>query len=294
MKNLLTVDLEDWFSVEALNHVIGPDKWDRQESVVVRNTHRVLEILSRRGFRATFFVLGWVADRYPHLIAEVASAGHEIACHSYHHQMVSSLTPEKFKDDTRRAIDAIAGAAGQTLRGYRSPSWGMKRDMQWAYDILDELGFEYDSSIYPIRHDIYGDPGAPRSAFKVPLSSGAHMIEIPASTVDVLSRRMAIGGGGWLRQFPYWFTNWGIKKLNRGGLPAVIYFHPWEIDVDLPGSKFFENVVKNRGSLKNWLRQYKNLTTMEAKIEKLFDDFAFITVGEYIDSLNHKTDEGQK
>ncbi len=294
MKNILTVDLEDWFSVEALNEVLGPDLWDKQESVVARNTYKILELFSVNEVRATFFVLGWIADRYPELIREVSAAGHEIACHSYHHQMVSSITPEQFRDDTKRAVDAIIDAGGQVPAGYRSPSWGMRRDMQWAFDILDELGFSYDSSIYPIRHDIYGDPDAPRSVFTVPLSSGSSMIEIPATTVEVLKRRVAIGGGGWLRQFPYWFTRWGIKKLNRQGMPAMVYFHPWELDHDLPGSGFITNVLKNKGSLKNWLRQYKNLTTMETKIEKLLDDFDFIPIREYIETLNTKTDEAQK
>jgi len=294
MKNILTVDLEDWFSVEALNNILGPEKWSDLESVVRRNTYKILGLFDRHKVRATFFVLGWIAERYPDLIRETAAAGHEISCHSYHHQMVSSLTPEQFRADTARAVEAIASAADRKPRGYRSPSWGMKREMQWAYDILDELGFEYDSSIYPIRHDIYGDPGAPRTAFYVPLSSGGSMIEIPATTVNVLRRRIAIGGGGWLRQFPYWFTRWGIKKINREGFPAMVYFHPWELDTDLPESNFFRNVIKNRGSLKNWLRQYKNLTTMETKIEKLLVDFDFTTVTEYIDSLNSKANEAQK
>ena len=289
MNNILTVDLEDWFSVEVLNDVLGPDRWDRQESVVARNTYKILDLFSRRGVKATFFVLGWIANRHPEIIREVSAAGHEIACHSYHHQMVSSLTPEQFRDDTRRAIDAIIDACGQAPAGYRSPSWGMTRNMQWAYEILHELGFSYDSSIYPIRHDIYGDPGAPRSAFTIPLSSGASMIEIPATTVEVFSRRVAIGGGGWLRQFPYWFTRWGIQKLNRQGMPAMVYFHPWELDGNLPGSNFITSVLINKGSLKNWLRQYKNLTTMETKIEKLLDDFDFVPVREYIETLNVKT-----
>jgi len=294
MKNILTVDLEDWFSVEVLNTVLGPEKWADLESVVRRNTYKILWLFDQHKVSATFFILGWIAERYPDLIRETAAAGHEIACHSYHHQMVSSLTPQQFRDDTRKALDAIMKASDRQPRGYRSPSWGMKRDMQWAYDILDELGFEYDSSIFPISHDIYGDPGAPRTAFRVPLASGGSMIEIPATTIDVLGRRMAIGGGGWLRQFPYWFTRWGIRKLNRQGSPAMIYFHPWELDTELPESNFFRNVIRKRGSLKNWIRQYKNLTTMQTKVEKLLTDFDFITVSAYIESLNSKANEARK
>lgn len=288
MNNILTVDLEDWFSVEVLSAVFAPEDWDKQESVVERNTHKILDIFSRHNVRATFFVLGWIAERYPELIGMVADAGHEIACHSFYHRMVSSLTADEFRADTDRALSAIVAASGRVPVGYRSPSWGIRIDMRWAYEIMAEFGFVYDSSVFPIAHDIYGDPSAPRTAYEVPLPSNRSIIEIPASTVGVLGRRLPIGGGGWLRQFPYWFTRWGIRKLNRSGVPAMIYFHPWELDPDLPGSGFIETVLRKRGSLKNWLRQYKNLVTMEAKIEKLLNDFDFVPAGEYIASLTLK------
>jgi len=294
MKNILTVDLEDWFSVEVLSDVLKRDQWENLQSVVGRNTEKILGLFERRRVKATFFVLGWIAEKYPELIRRVADAGHEIACHSYHHHMVSSLNPKQFRADTEKAREVIIDAGCPAPKGYRSPSWGMKQDMLWAYEILDDLGFEYDSSIYPIRHDIYGDPDAPCTAFRVPLPSGREIIEIPASTVDIMGRRMAIGGGGWLRHFPYWFTRRGIKKLNRRGVPAMIYFHPWELDRNLPGGSFVRSVIKNRSSFKNWIRQYKNLTTMEIKIEKLLIDFDFMTIRDYLDSVKPEAREAEK
>lgn len=276
MKNILTVDLEDWFSVETLQDRFDHEEWSDLEATVERNCYRILELFERHKVRATFFVLGWIADRYPKLVGDVSSAGHEIGCHSYYHRMVSSLDSDKFRDDTQLALDAILKACGQKPIGYRSPSWGMRRDMDWAYEVLAELGFRYDSSIFPIRHDIYGDPGAPRQAYEVQVSGDRNIIEIPASTVDFLGKRMPLGGGGWLRQFPYWFTRRGIKKLNRLGVPAMVYLHPWEIDPDLPRVKM---------SRKNSFRQYGNLESMQPKLQKLLDDFDFIPLSDYIDDL---------
>jgi len=280
MKNILTVDLEDWFSVEAFETVYEPKQWDGLTPVVERATDKILGMFARHRLRATFFVLGWVADRYPALIGRVADAGHEIACHSYFHQMVSSLTPEEFRRDTEMALDAIRRACGIRPIGYRSPTWGMRRDLPWAYDILSEYGFQYDSSVFPIRHDLYGDPGAPDRAYPVHLASGRTMIEIPASTVKAFGLRLPLGGGGWLRQFPYWFTRWGIRKLNREGLPAMVYFHPWELASDLPRVKL---------SLKNRIRQYGNLNTMEIKVENLLNEFEFGPISDYVAVLESQS-----
>lgn len=276
MKNVLTVDLEDWFSVEALNTYLDKDGWGELESVVQRNTTTILRLFAERKITATFFVLGWIADRYPDLVSRVASAGHEIACHSFYHRMVSSLTPEEFKKDTELAINAIIKACGQIPQGYRSPSWGMRRDMLWAYEIMAEFGFEYDSSIFPIHHDIYGDPGSPRRAHEITLPSGKTIIEVPASTITLFGGRFPVGGGGWLRQFPYRFTRWGIKRINREGVPAIIYFHPWELDNSIPRVKM---------DIKNRIRQYGNLNTMQTKVERLLGDFDFIPMKSYIDSM---------
>lgn len=277
MKNILTVDLEDWFSVETFGAIFTPDDWTKLQPVVEPTTEKILKLFARRGVSATFFVLGWVAHRYPGLVAAIADAGHEIACHSYHHRMVSSLTPEEFKKDTAMALNAIIAACGRIPAGYRSPTWGVRKDMAWAFDILADFGFKYDSSIFPISHDLYGDPRAPREPFVVTTTSGKTILEVPASTIVMLGRRIPVAGGGWLRQFPYWFSRWAIKKLNRDGVPAMIYFHPWELETNIPRVDI---------SLKNRIRQYGNLSTMLRKVERLLDDFDFTTLGEYIASLD--------
>jgi polysaccharide deacetylase family protein (PEP-CTERM system associated) len=281
MKNILTVDLEDWFSVEIFTAVFNHGAWEELKSMIEPNTEKILGMFRSRRVKATFFVLGWVADRYPDLIARVAEEGHEIACHSYYHRMVCSLTPEEFKKDTDMAIEAVVNACGRVPSGYRSPSWGMKGDMTWAYEILKEKGFSYDSSIFPIRHDIYGDPGAPREIYRVTLPSGGSIMEIPASTVIIFGRRFPIGGGGWLRQFPYWFTRWSIRRLNREDIPVVVYFHPWELDTEIPRLKL---------DLKNRIRQYGSLNTMETKVKNLLRDFDFVPIRDYIKSLNVQQD----
>ncbi|MCP4566255.1 MAG: DUF3473 domain-containing protein [FCB group bacterium] len=277
MKNILTVDLEDWFSVETFQKIIAPKDWLTQKPTVESATDKILNLFQKRNVRATFFVLGWIADQYPDMVARVAGAGHEIACHSYYHRMVCSLSPEEFKADTNMAVNAIFKACGVHPNGYRSPSWGIRRDMTWAFEILAEFGFKYDSSIFPIQHDIYGDPTAPRRVHEITVSSGKRIIEIPASTVMVFGRRLPLGGGGWLRQFPYWYTRWGIRRLSRENMPVIVYFHPWELDPDIPRVDL---------KMRDRFRQYGSLKTMEYKVENLLSDFDFFTVSEYIDSLS--------
>jgi len=274
--NYLTIDVEDYFQVSGFEHVVGFMKWDSYPLRIEATINRILKILNDYGVNATFFVLGWIAEKYPHLVAAAADAGHEIACHSFYHRMVSSLSPDEFKRDTELAINAIVKACGQIPKGYRSPSWGMRRDMQWAFDILDELGFIYDSSIFPIRHDIYGDVSAPKRPFEIAVKSGRTIVEVPATTLNILGSAIPLAGGGWLRQFPYWFTRWGIKKLNSANSAAMTYMHPWELDPDIPRVKL---------DIKNRIRQYGNLNTMQIKLERLLDDFDFIPMIDYITIL---------
>ncbi|MCK5127200.1 MAG: DUF3473 domain-containing protein [candidate division Zixibacteria bacterium] len=279
MKNILTVDLEDWYSVEIFQSVFPREQWPDLESVVERNTEHILELFHKKSVKATFFVLGWIAEKYPHLVAAVSDAGHEIACHSFYHRMVSSIDEEEFKKDTEMALNAIVKACGQIPKGYRSPSWGMRREMHWAFKVLHELGFEYDSSIFPIKHDIYGDPKSPRRPYEIKIKSGGSLIEIPASTVEFLGVKIPVAGGGWLRQFPYWFTKWGIKKLNKNNTAAMTYFHPWELDINIP---------RVRLDLKNSVRQYGNIKSMQYKIERLLDDFDFVPMIDYIRLLREE------
>jgi len=292
MKNLLTVDLEDWFSVEPLLKSIPRETWKDQISVVKRSTREVLDLFDKHDHvKATFFVLGWIADQYPDLIQEVADRGHEIACHSYYHRMVSSLTPDEFKRDTDKAINAIVKACSRIPLGYRSPSWGIRPDMSWAFEILADFGFEYDSSISPIKHDIYGHPTARKAAYEIVTSSGKTIVEIPASTIIIQRRIVSIGGGGWFRQHPSWFTRWGIRKLNGRGMPVVIYFHPWELDRELPEKRLWTYRKKKRGSLKNWARQYMGNITMKPKLEKLLRGFEFGPIKDSLDLLQARRKE---
>ncbi len=280
MKNLLTVDLEDWFSVEVLKDALPPETWEKQESVVERNTIEVLDLFDAHGVKATFFVLGWIADRYPELIQEVARRGHEIACHSYYHRMVSSLTPDEFRRDTDLALEAIVKACSRIPVGYRSPTWGIKSDMIWAYNILAELGFVYDSSVHPVRHDIYGHYGGPREPHEVPTAQGRGIIEIPALSAHDGN---AVSGGGWLRHRPYWYTKGQIKRLNEERkMRAIVYFHPWELDRNLPANRLWHVLKKKHMPLKDWTRHYMGVASMKKKVQKLLADFKFIPMEEFV------------
>jgi polysaccharide deacetylase family protein (PEP-CTERM system associated) len=283
MKNLLTVDLEDWFSVEVLKDALPPDTWDRQESVVERNTIDVLDLFDAHSVKATFFVLGWIADKHPELIQEVAHRGHEIACHSYYHRMVSSLTPDEFRRDTDMAINAIVKACSIMPIGYRSPTWGIKSSMTWAFDILDELGFEYDSSVIRTKHDLYGDPDAPQEPHPIKVASGGTFYEIPVITID--TDLTAVSGGGWLRHKPYWYTKKHMRIMNQRKMPMVVYFHPWELDQNLPEKGLLTYMKKKRGPIKDWVRQYMGVASMKIKVEKLLKDFEFAPIKDSLETF---------
>jgi len=278
--NILTVDLEDWFVVENLKGNIDYREWDDLPSRVVVNAERLLEIFDRHEVRATFFVLGWIADRFPHLIQNIALHGHEIACHSFRHIMVNKVDKDIFKSDTEMAIQAIKKACGVAPSGYRAPSWSIDSSTPWAFEILARLGFSYDSSIFPVKHDIYGDPMGPKDIFRMKLESGRLLYEIPASTINVWGKNIPIGGGGYLRHSPLWYTYGVIKKLNGGGKPAVMYVHPWELDSDMPRLKGL--------SLLQRYRQYGSISTLMRKLEKLLEEFEFGSAGEYIERIKRK------
>ena len=201
------------------------------DSRVVQNTETLLECFDRAGIHATFFVLGWVAERFPQLVRDIAARGHEIASHGFHHQLIYLLTPDQFREDVRRAKATIEDAAGCTVRGYRAPSFSIVRDSLWALDVLIEEGHSYDASIFPIRHDRYGIADAPRHAHRIDTPAGS-IVEVPSSTVRIGQHNLPIAGGGYFRLLPYAWTRWGMAKLNGAGEPAVFYIHPWEIDVE--------------------------------------------------------------
>ena len=234
MVNALTVDVEDYFHVSAFDAVVSRAAWDQFESRVVANTQRLLELFDQSGAKATFFVLGWVAARFPALVRAIAAAGHEVASHGNNHQLVYLLTPRQFREDVRTAKATLEDAAGAPVVGYRAPSYSIVQSSMWALDVLVEEGFQYDASIFPIHHDRYGIPDARRHPHTLQCASGA-LVEMPASTVRIAGTNLPIAGGGYFRLLPYAWTRWGIRRVNDDERqPVVFYCHPWEIDPDQP------------------------------------------------------------
>jgi polysaccharide deacetylase family protein (PEP-CTERM system associated) len=272
MLNALTVDVEDYFHVEAFKSVVRREDWDCCEPRVVASTLKILDVLARSGVRATFFVLGWVAERSPELVKEIHAAGHEVGSHGYAHQAIFEQTPREFADDVRRSLDAIEGVTGEKVLGYRAPTFSITRRSLWAIDILKSLGFAYDSSVFPIVHDIYGIPDAPRRPYQI--ADG--LWEFPMTTVRLFRTNLPVGGGAYLRLFPYWFTRLGIRRVNAAGNPAIVYVHPWEVDPDHP---------RIRTSRLNHFRHYVNLTKTESRLAGLCRDFRFVRVRDLLQSL---------
>jgi polysaccharide deacetylase family protein (PEP-CTERM system associated) len=264
MLNALSVDVEDWFQVGAFETVIARADWDDLPRRVERNSDQVLELFAEAGVKATFFTLGWVAERHPALIRRIVDAGHEIASHGWDHARVFTLAPEAFRADLRRAHAAIADAGGVAPIGYRAPSFSIDARTPWAHPILAEEGYAYSSSVAPVLHDHYGWPEAPRFAHR-PLADAA-LIELPVTTVEIGGRRLAAGGGGFFRLLPYRFSSWAIGRVNRSeSRPAVFYFHPWEIDPEQP------RVAE--APLRSKLRHYSRLSAMRPKLLKLFKSY---------------------
>jgi polysaccharide deacetylase family protein (PEP-CTERM system associated) len=274
MRNALTFDVEEYFHAEAFARVLRPEEWPTLESRVVATTERLLDILDRERIRATFFVLGWVAERHPSLVREIASLGHEIGCHGYGHQMISRLTREEFERDVTRAKAALEDATGRLVIGYRAPTFSVMRDTLWSLDVLCEAGFRYDSSIFPILHDRYGIPDAPRFPHRMKAPNGCELTEFPLSTVLVLGRRVPVAGGGYFRLFPYALTRRAIARINaHEGQPAMIYLHPWEIDPDQPRLPV--------GPLTRF-RHLVNVGKTEARLGRLLTDFTWAPAAEVL------------
>ena len=272
--NLLTVDLEEWFVVDVLQDHYEKNQWPDLQSTVVENSRRLMALFEVRQVRATWFTLGWLAERHPGLIREIHQAGHEIACHSYSHRRVTAMTPDEFRQDTLRAIEAIQAATGVAPKGYRAPSWSITDKIPWAFDILAELGFVYDSSIFPIKHDLYGIPGGPRQVFKMVCKHGRTLYELPASTLRVLGQNIPVSGGGHLRHAPYWYSRQMIRRVNNAGLATMIYIHPWEIDPHPPD-------VSGLTALQ-WLRTYGSTAVFAHKLDRLLADFRFLCIEDYL------------
>ncbi|MBN4072342.1 DUF3473 domain-containing protein [bacterium AH-315-F03] len=275
-KNVVTVDLEEWFVVEILADRIPKEEWGNLPARVEHTGYLLLEILEAKKTFATFFILGWVAERYPKLVRDIADAGHEIACHSFWHRRVDRLDQEEFRKDTLLAIEAIESASGTRPLGYRAPSWSINSENIWALDTLAELAFTYDSSVFPVKHDIYGDLHAPQRLVNLQVADNRTILEFPASTVRLFGKNLPIAGGGYLRHSPYWYSSLMIRRLNREGQPAVVYVHPWEFDMSQPR-------IDGMG-LRDKFRQYSSISSFRMKFERLLDEFTFTTMADYIES----------
>ena len=259
--NALTIDVEDYFQVSAFAPHIPRSEWPTRECRVERNVDRILAMLDRHGTQATFFTLGWVAERYPALVRRIVAEGHELASHGYGHERACDQTETAFFADINLAKLILEDLAGQEVKGYRAPSFSIGARNLWAFDCLERAGYRYSSSIYPIRHDHYGMPEAPRHAHPV-----GGLLEIPATTLRFLNRNWPASGGGYFRLMPYSLSRWMLRRINHvDHLPAVFYFHPWEIDPDQPR-------IPNISS-KTRFRHYVNIHRMEARLQRLLGDF---------------------
>jgi polysaccharide deacetylase family protein (PEP-CTERM system associated) len=262
--NAMSVDVEDYFQVGAFEKIIRRDDWDKLPGRVVRNTEKILDIFAEAGVKATFFTLGWVAARHPQLIRRMAAEGHEIASHGMSHVRAFLQSRQEFQADVRQSKALLEDISGGRVLGYRAASFSIGADNMWALDVLAEENYSYSSSVYPIRHDHYGMPGAPRFTFK-PLAA-RDFIEVPLTTIEILGRRLPSAGGGYFRLLPYWLSRWAMKRVNeKDNAPCMFYFHPWEIDPDQPRPAGV--------GFKSRFRHYTNLDVMEEKLRAVLGDF---------------------
>tara|TARA_R110000868_G_scaffold22420_2_gene92025 strand:+ start:46793 stop:47698 length:906 start_codon:yes stop_codon:yes gene_type:complete len=269
IENALTIDVEDYFQVAALAEAVRREDWHSMEYRVEANTQRILSLLDRHKARATFFTLGWVAEKSPELVRLIRKEGHEIASHGYSHQLIYNQTPEVFREETRRSKAVLENITGEPITGYRAASYSITNESRWALDILAEEGFAWDSSIFPVHHDRYGMPGTPRWPHTLTTDKGYKLAEFPLSTLKLPGYTLPIAGGGYFRLFPYWFSRWGLGSINRQGQPFVFYLHPWEID---PGQPRLDVKWFSR------FRHYNNLDVCEARLSKLLGHFLFTTM----------------
>ena len=264
--NAMSVDVEDYFQTEAMSAVAPRTRWDSFTPHVEANTNALFELFAQYQVRATFFFLGWVAERFPQVVRQAHELGHEVGCHSYWHHPVFRMSSDEFTQDTCRARNVIQDATGAPVRGYRAPNFSINPSVPWAYPILEELGFEYDSSVNPIHHDLYGNHLAQRHPYLV----GEKLIEIPVATWRIFNQNVPVAGGAYLRILPYALMRHGIRSINmKEKAPAVLYMHPWEIDDSQPRLEV---------SWKSRTRQYSGLAGMKAKLERLLRDFTLASI----------------
>ncbi len=270
MLNALTIDVEDYYQVSAFESVVRFEDWPSYTSRVEKNTFMILDLLSEYGVQATFFILGWEGEHRPGLVRAIAARGHEIACHGYAHRMAYKQTAREFREDVRRSKRILEDSISAPIRGYRAPSYSITRDALWCVDILVEEGFSFDSSVFPIRHDRYGIPNAPRFPYVLRGENGGSLIEFPLTTYRWFGQNIPVAGGGYLRIMPYRLLSGCLRRVNElEHQPIVVYFHPWEIDPEQP---------RLRGSFLSMFRHYTNLAGMEKKIRALLGQFQFSTM----------------
>jgi len=264
--NAMSVDVEDYFQVSAFETATRREDWGRFPSRVERNVDVILELFDNRNVKATFFTLGWIAEKYPEILRRIVDGGHEVASHGYHHTRVTEQTPTEFRADVRRTKALLEDLSGVPVRGYRAASFSIDSRTPWAFEILAEEGHAYSSSVYPIRHDLYGMPEAPRFAYYP--ESGKGLLEIPGTTVKILGHNIPCGGGGYFRLLPYTLVRWAMRRVNTlDAQSCVFYFHPWEID---PGQPRISGLP-----LKSRLRHYTNLGRMQPKLETVLSEFSW-------------------
>ena len=275
--NALTVDVEDYFQVSAFADNIERSDWDTCESRVEANNAKLLELFDSFNYKATFFVLGWVAERYPQIVRAIHEKGHEVACHGYSHQLIYNQTPEVFKEETEKAKKILEDIIQKPVLGYRAASYSITQKSMWALDILADSGFVYDSSIFPVRHDRYGIPGAEDKPHQLTTPSGQTLVEFPISTKSYFGYRLPVGGGGYFRIYPYAFSLMALKSINNSmDQPFIFYLHPWEIDPEQP---------RIESSWLSKFRHYNNLHKCEDRLTKLLTDFRFSTVKDVLSDL---------
>ena len=277
MRNVLSIDVEDWYQVAALAPSVPRDSWAAREGRVEGSVGRLLEMLARRSLRATFFVLGWTAERHPRIVPRIVEAGHEVASHGWSHRNVYEQSPAEFREETLRSRALLQDQSGQPVRGYRAASFSVTAASLWALDVLIDAGFDYDSSVFPIRHDRYGIPGASTAPGRVAAPSGRTLVEFPMSTASWLRQRVPVCGGGYFRILPYGLVRAGLRQINAiQRQPFCFYLHPWEIDPGQP---------RVRAGMVSRFRHYTGLDRCEARLERLLGEFRFGTMHEVLAGL---------
>lgn len=264
----LTFDVEEHFQVNAFDSESRRRSWASCESRIERSTEKILALLERHRYRATFFVLGWIAERHAALIQRIAAAGHEVASHGYGHEIITRLSPDAFREDVRKAKKILEDVIGAPIRGYRAPSFTIMPDTPWALEVLAQEGYAWDSSIMPVRHDVYGWPGAEPFPHRIETPSGP-LFELPPSTVSWFGTRLPVGGGGYFRVYPYALMRRWLRRIEAEGQPVIFYLHPWELDPEQP---------RMSGPRRSTFRHYVNLERVEGRLERLLDDFRFDTM----------------